>query len=482
MNRLRAKRSPSVVRGLRGKYAAAVAAVLVSLGAVAVPAASARNDHLEGAAGGANLGSGGSHHLASSQRGSGRGAQALLRIADLPAGLAPAVRKALRASAPPVRGTDSSPGSDPQQKLQGPGQFGFSVALSQDGSVALVGAPVADSAQGAVFVFARVGGVWILQQKLQVTHPIQLGALRFGSSVSLTPDGRTALIGAHGSNPAIGGEDRAFVFVRGFFGGFTLQQELLNPAGPLSANAFGASVSLSSDGRTALIGAPGNAGVAYVFARGFFGGWTLRQQLQANDGAHIGDSVSLSSDGRTALVGAAANDAAYVFARGFFGGFVQLQKLQANDVAAGEFGSAVSLSGDSTTALIGAPSTDSNLGAAYVFARGFVGGFTQQQKLQASDGAAGDLFGWSVSLDRAGSKALIGAIGKDSGTGAAYVFARPFAGGFTQQQELQASDGAAGDSFGWSVALSSDGRVALSGAVFKDAAYVCTGLDSVMGA
>jgi hypothetical protein len=94
---------------------------------------------------------------------------------------------------------------DPQQKLQAPNSdlFGLSVSLSSDGSVALVGAPNTDVAQGAVFVFVRSGGIWILQQKLQIPHPIgQFGALRFGTSVSLSSDGRTALIGAQGSNPA----------------------------------------------------------------------------------------------------------------------------------------------------------------------------------------------------------------------------------------------------------------------------------------
>src|SRR5262245_35726199 len=83
-----------------------------------------------------------------------------------------------------------------QQRLQAPNSvvFGFSVALSSDGSTALVGAPNTDGAQGAAFVFVRSGGAWVLQQKLQVPHPIQLGALRFGTSVSLSADGRTALI------------------------------------------------------------------------------------------------------------------------------------------------------------------------------------------------------------------------------------------------------------------------------------------------
>jgi hypothetical protein len=385
-----------------------------------------------------------------------------------------------------------------QQQLQVPNSdlFGISVALSSDGSVALVGAPNTDPPQGAAYVFVRSGGAWVLQQKLQVPHPSSQGLLRFGSSVSLSADGRTALIGAQGSNPAIGGEDTAYVFARGFVGGYTLQQQLVDPNGGISGDGFGTSVSLSSDGRTALVGAPnppsGSGGVgggsAYVFARGF--GWTLQQRLRI-DGADFnafGTSVSLSSDSRSALIGAPSADgtgATYVFARGLAGGFTRQQELRAADRDSGDaFGGSVSLSGDGRTALIGASEKEVGPnafeGAAYVFARGTAGGFSQRQELQAADGAAGDDFGAAVSLDRGGSRALIGARGKDGEQGAAYVFA----GGFAQRQRLQAATRVSGDFFGWSVALSPDGSVALIGApqihdgtVRSGAAYVFPALN-----
>ncbi|MDA0160621.1 FG-GAP repeat protein [Solirubrobacter ginsenosidimutans] len=423
---------------------------------------------------------------ASAVRPGSPGASGRASLSQLPTGLASAVRSAVVTS--------------PQQKLRVPNTalFGFSVSLSSDGGVALIGAPNTDPPNGAAYVFARIGGIWILQQKLQVIHPIPFSA-RFGSSVSLSSDGRTALIGAQGTNPASGGQDTAYVFARNFAGLFMLQQELPNPAGASSGNAFGFSASLGSDGRTAVIGAPntggGNSptGAAYVFARGLFGGWTLQQTLRPSDNAFdaFGSSVSLSSDSRSALIGAPSRDggAAYVFARGLAGGFSQQQKLQASDRASVDaFGGSVSLSGDGRTALIGASQKaigpNDFQGAAYVFTRGVAGGFTQLQRLQAADGAAFDAFGTSVSLDSSGTRALIGAPGVDGETGAAYLFARGTVGGFTQRQELQAADRATRDFFGWSVTLSSDHRVALIGAIQipdtpaprTGAAYVFPGL------
>ncbi|WP_270040001.1 FG-GAP repeat protein [Solirubrobacter ginsenosidimutans] len=387
-------------------------------------------------------------------------------------------------------------------RLQAPNSalFGLSVALSADGSTALVGAPSTDSAQGAAFVFARSGGNWVLQQKLKAAVPSPVGITRFGFSVSLSADGRTALIGAQGSNPAVGGADTAYVFARTAFSGFSQQQQLLNPAGAFSGNQFGNSVSLSSDGRTALVGAPsppsGSGGVGggavYTFARGLVG-WTLQQKLGVNSASFdaFGYSVSVSSDGRSALIGAPSKDgtgAAYLFARGLAGGFVRQQQLLAAGLAAGDgFGQSVSLSGDARTAVIGAPDKAvgpaGGAGAAYVFARGVVGGFTQQQQLQPASRAANDQFGNAVSLDRGGTRALVGASGTDAEKGAAYVFGRGFAGGFTQRQRLQADDRADGDFFGWAAALSADSSVSLLGAPQiggdgprNGAAYAFTGL------
>ena len=146
----------------------------------------------------------------------------------------------------------------------------------------------------------------------------------------------------------------------------------------------------------------------------------------------------------------------------------QQRELTAYDGAAGDFfGDSVSLSED--TVLIGARAKTINSqvfqGAAYVFVRSG-GVWSQQQELTASDGAPAEGFGVSVSIS--GDTAVIGVLSKtinsNAGQGAAYVFVRT-GGTWSQQQELTASDGAADDDFGFSVSVSGDTTVI--GAFFK---------------
>jgi hypothetical protein len=297
-------------------------------------------------------------------------------------------------------------------------RFGTSVAL--DGEMALVGANRANVSgntnQGATYVFTRSGANWSQQQKLVATD----GAAddQFGRSVAL--DGETALVGAWAAN--IGGninQGAAYVFTRS--GANWSQQQKLVAADGAASDLFGISVAL--DGETALVGAymanvGGNSsqGTAYVFTRSG-ANWSQQQKLVAADGA-AGDQfgVSVALDGQTALVGA------------------HLANMGGN----------------------------TEQGAAYVFTQSGTD-WSQQQKLVAADGAAGDLFGISVALD--GETVLVGAIlanvGGNTEQGAAYVFTRSGA-NWSQQQKLVAADGAAGDRFGYSVAL--DGETALIGA------------------
>jgi hypothetical protein len=115
-------------------------------------------------------------------------------------------------------------------------------------------------------------------------------------------------------------------------------------------------------------------------------------------------------------------------------------------------------------------STTANQGSAYVFVRSGTT-WTQQQQLTASDGANGDYFGSSVSLSADGSIALVGAeendVSGNSLQGSAYVFVRSWD-TWVEQQQLTASDGAAWDYFGSSVSLSADGSLALIGAYHDD--------------
>jgi hypothetical protein len=186
----------------------------------------------------------------------------------------------------------------------------------------------------------------------------------------------------------------------------------------------------------------------------------------------FGSAVAISGD--TALIGAygsEANDNAdqgvvYIFVRAGMTWSLQ-QQLSAPDATANDnFGWSVALSGD--TALIGAinnGTTNTRQGAAYVFTRtGTV--WTLQQKLTATDGAANDNFGWSVAL--LSNTALIGAhctVGANRRQGAAYVFTRTGT-TWAQQQKLTASDGTAQAAFGSAVALA--GNTALIGAPDDD--------------
>jgi len=149
------------------------------------------------------------------------------------------------------------------------------------------------------------------------------------------------------------------------------------------------------------------------------------------------------------------------------------QKLLAGDGVAGDlFGYSVSVSGD--TAIIGAPYDGNYKGSAYVFARAADGSWSQQQKLLAGDGAAGNLFGYSVSVS--GDTAIIGAPYDDSQKGSAYAFTRAADGSWSERKKLLAEDGAADDNFGNSVSMSVDTAVigALGADSWSGAVYAFT--------
>src|SRR4051794_953743 len=109
------------------------------------------------------------------------------------------------------------------------------------------------------------------------------------------------------------------------------------------------------------------------------------------------------------------------------------------------YGYQLAVSSDGNTAIIGAPGKNSATGAAYVFTRSG-NTWTQQQKLVDADAATNDNFGFAVAVNGDGSTAIIGAYTKNSNAGAAYVFVRNGS-TWSQQQKLTASDMATGDFF-----------------------------------
>jgi hypothetical protein len=162
----------------------------------------------------------------------------------------------------------------------------------------------------------------------------------------------------------------------------------------------------------------------------------------------------------------------------------QQAKLTASDGNAGDwFGWSVAVDGD--TAVVGAYQDDDNgasSGSAYVFTRSG-STWSQQAKLVASDGANNDFFGQAVAIS--GDTAVIGAYGDDGYQGSAYVFTRSGS-TWTEQVKLTATVRAADDSFGRSVAISGD--TVVIGAPQDDGSqpdsgsvYVYTGSGSTWG-
>lgn len=311
---------------------------------------------------------------------------------------------------------------------------------------------------------------------------------QFGYSVSLS--GNTALIGVRWDDVGShSNQGSAYVYVRRD-DTWKLQAKLTADDGAVD-DGFGVSVALSGD--TAVIGAStdfvGNnfsQGSAYVFSRSGES-WTQRAKLTADDGARgdeFGAAVALSGD--TVLVGAPRYDegakadqgAAYVYVLSGSTWALQAKLLAANGAAGDVFGSSVAVSGHAV--LVGAPRADVggnvNQGQAYVYQRDQTA-WIQHATLSAVSGEHGGYFGFAVALSD--HTAIVGApldtVGWNIGQGSVYIFQR-IGPNWPQQARITASDGAANDYFGSSVAVSGDiavvGLNGLSADLSRDAAYV----------
>jgi len=371
--------------------------------------------------------------------------------------------------------------------------FGYSVSIS--GDYAIVGAFIEDedasggntkSEAGSAYIFHRSGETWTQQQKI-VAFDRAAGDY-FGWSVSISGD--YAIVGAYAENEdassgsTLAGAGSAYIFHRS--GETWTQQQKIAASDRAVNDYFGYSVSISGD--YAIVGAffededassantLSNAGSAYIFTRSGET-WTQQQKIAASDrgaGDQFGISVSISGD--YAIVGARYNDedafggdtksdagSAYIFHRSGET-WTQQQKIAASDRAAGDyFGNSVSISGDYV--IVGAGGDNFRTGSAYIFYRSGET-WTQQQKIVASDRELGDSFGFSVSIS--GDYAIVGARfgeevfdNENYDDGSAYIFHRSGV-TWTQQKKIVASDPAAGDNFGISVSIS--GGYAIVGA------------------
>ena len=367
-------------------------------------------------------------------------------------------------------------------------QFGKSVAIS--GDTVVVGAPndtiANDHFQGSAYVFVRgTNGLWTHQAKL--FDPNGAANDHMGESVSIS--GNTAIVGAPDATIGTDNQQGAiYVYLR--TGGEWLLQQKVFAADGLALDRLAIAVDIS--GETMIAGsthANANKGAAYVFVRNS-GVWTQQQKLIASD-ASVGNvfGISVAIAQSTAIVGSSFDSingdsyrgSAYVFDRNG-AVWTQQAKLFAADGGANDyFGSTVDIATgflSAATAVVGVYGDEidgrQSQGSAYVFTRSDTT-WTLQQKLTAADGAAHDFFGETVAIS--GGTIVVAATlqgdlsGPTSLQGAAYFYTRNSGSFWTQRQKLVAYDAAEGDQFGRNAIGLSSGTVIL-GAQGNDSAYI----------
>ncbi len=332
---------------------------------------------------------------------------------------------------------------------EGEGRFGGSVAVSGNGTTALVGAPADGGLVGAVWVFTRSGSSWA-QQGAKLTVPEapgeetglcleEPGECGIGASVAISADGNTALLGAPRQ---LGERGAAWVFTRSG-ATWTLREQLTAGNEEQGAGRFGVSVALSADGKTALVGAPrdnGQRGGVWAFRRtesGFVHDGAKLAGVLASGTGFFGRAVALSADGGTALIGSPGAEghtgAAWAYTRGATGWPRIGTELPAQgESGEARFGSSAALSADGHTALVGGRDDTAGVGAAWVFTKGGAGWSEQGPKLTPNDESGISWFGYSAALSANGDLAMIGGPRDGKPLGAVWAFRRE-AGVWSQQ-------------------------------------------------
>ena len=274
--------------------------------------------------------------------------------------------------------------------------------------------------------------------------------------------GDNVVVGARSDNSK--GTDAGGVYVYSW-NGSSYDEYKLTAFDSAGYDCLGYSVSISGDNIAA--GACGdddsgiNSGSAYVFRK--YRTFYEEYKLSASDGSRydaFGSSVSISGD--RVFVGAyqdddKGTDSGSVYVYDWNDTYYdETNKLTASDGAAGDY-FGYSLSGDGNNVVVGAYMDDVNdtdAGSAYVYRWNETTSSYDEYKLTASDGSGGDYFGYSVSIS--GDYVAVGACNDDDSgidSGSAYVYEWDGS-AYNEITKIVASSGAGGDNFASSVSIS----------------------------
>ena len=300
-----------------------------------------------------------------------------------------------------------------------------------------MGGPGDSGNVGAVWIFTRSGSVWSEQGAKLVASDASGGAT-LGSSVALSGDGNTLITGGPADGSSTGA---AWIFVR-TAGVWSQQGSKLGGSDAIGPALQGISVSLSTDGNTAVVGGDHDdfslaggvvsvPGAAWVYTRS---GATWTQQGAklvgtGSSGANVqqGHAVAVSGDGNTVMSGGwidnAGVGATWVFVRSAGAWSQQGSKLVGTGaVPTATQGGAISLSSDGNTGVIGG-SNDNAPGTFWFFTRS--GGVWSQlgSKLVGTGGLGTTEQGFALAISADASTAIDGGPSDSFGVGAAWIFA-----------------------------------------------------------
>lgn len=338
-------------------------------------------------------------------------------------------------------------------------RFGFSVALSDDGSTMAVGATGDKSHDGvnnagAVYLFSNSSGVWT--QSGYVSALNAGNGDKFGYSVALSSDGRTLAVGAPYFSRPLTKMGAAYLFTSE--SGSWVQSQFITASNSGGEDYFGKKVALSGDGTTLAVNAPYEDSDA-------IGVHTSKDEVNTNDNTNAINSGAL-----------------YLFTYNS-GTWSQSAYIKASDPGEyGIFGISLALSRDGNTLAVGARGEDSSgisdkSGEVYLFS--YDGTWSQSANIKASNSQADDRFGDSVALSSEGTTLAVGAILEDGtqgfsgissdtsdldsgdsdeqeNSGAVYLFSYR-ASRWAQSAYIKASNSEEMINFGTNVALSNDG-------------------------
>lgn len=332
-------------------------------------------------------------------------------------------------------------------------------SLDVYGDYAVIGAPGADDDTGAVFIYRKTAGQWLLDTTLRPDAPVVSDT--FGYAVAIYKN--KIIVGS----PAPGSNGKAYIFEK--TGGIWFQKKILTSSQPQNNDGYGRSVSI--DSFTALVGSPlwsNNRGAMFFYLE-YSGTWYTMTRLQSptpQDGERF--ATSLKQEGGFMVVGGPGYNSnqgkAYIWKRSAFAWSLTATLIPNSPALSGDlFGASVSL--HNQRAVVGSPGYDGGKGRVVLFERtGMDSNWPDNASFNPTGIQSGNGFGSTV--DVYGDWVAGTAPNTSPAYGTVYLFHKNGSSWTPETQVISRSAGQASDLFGSALAI--DGDDLLIGSPFEN--------------